>query len=367
MQTPREVIDSLLRGKPAGRVGFMDNPWWHTLKEWVGQGYPTDEKGEPVGPVGYFGFDMDGAGGWFSMNARLDADEVIEQTSEWKIVRNGSGAALKWWKDKDGTPEHIDFLMTSREVWEKDYKPYVVGSARQRITNVCVDNTKKCLASRRKENRWSHFGNLFVWEGMRQSLGDICLYESLLVDPDWIRDYCRTYTDLYKECYTILLEEAGKPDGVWLYEDMGYKDRLFCSPETYAELIFPYFAEMCEFFHGYDLPVILHTCGFTEPLIHMAIDTGFDALNPMEVKAGNNPLRIAEKYGDRIALIGGLDALVLESGDRDLIRTETENLVNGMKDRGARYVFGSDHSLSTNVKLADFEFAVAVYRDNMAY
>lgn len=367
MQTSRQVIDNLLRGRPAERVGIMDNPWPQTLQEWVGQGYPCDAEGKPVDAVAHFGFDLAETGGWFSWEARLNAAEVIEETDEWQIVRNGSGASLKWWKDKAGTPEHIGFLMTSRGIWERDYKPHVVGSARQRITDQCIANTKKKLAERREQNRWSYFGNLFVWEGMRQSLGDVCLYESLLLDPDWIHDYCRTYTDLYKECYSILFEEAGKPDGVWIYEDLGYKNTLFCSPATYNELIFPYFRETCEFFHSHGLPVVLHTCGFTEPIIDMIVEAGFDALNPMEVKAGNDPLRIAEKYGGRIALIGGLDARVLESGDRELIRTEVTNLVVGMKSCAARYVFASDHSLSTDVRLADFKYAINVYRDNMIY
>lgn len=367
MKTSREVIDGLIRGKTVERFGFMDAPWKQTLEKWVGQGYPTDEEGKPVDATTYFDFDMARASGSFPLDAKLNADEVIKETEEWKIVRNGNGAALKWWKNKAGTPEHIDFLMTSREVWEKDYKPHIIGSARQRITDKFIANNKKGLEKRREQNKWSCFGGLFVWEEMRRSFGDICLYESLLLDPDWIHDYCRAYTDLYKECYTILFEEAGKPDGMWLYEDLGYKNSLFCSPATYDKLIFPYFREIVDFFHSYDLPVVLHTCGFTEPLIDMIVDIGFDALNPMEVKAGNDPLRIAEKYGDKIALIGGLDARVLESGDRNLIRIAVTNLLNGMKDCGARYIFASDHSLSTNVQLSSFEYAIDVYRDNMMY
>jgi uroporphyrinogen decarboxylase len=367
MQTSFEVIDNILRGKPVERVGFWDNPWPQTMTEWVAQGYPTNAEGHAEDPLYHFNFDMTGSGGWFSMNAKLDADEVIEETDEWRIVRNGSGASLKWWKEKPGTPEHIGFLMASREVWEKDYRPHVVGSARKRIPDDAIKSSRDKLEKDRKDKIWSHYGNLFIWEGMRQSLGDICLYESLLLDPDWIHDYCRVYTDLYKDCYKILIEEAGKPDGIWVYEDMGYKNSLFCSPDTYKELIFPYFREICEFFHGYDLPVVLHTCGLTEPIMDMIIDVGFDGLNPMEVKAGNDPLRIAENYGDRIALVGGLDARVLESGDRDLIRKEVTNLVKGMKERGARFVFASDHSLSTNVSLASFELAIEVYKEHMAY
>ena len=124
---------------------------------------------------------------------------------------------------------------------------------------------------------------------------------------------------------------------------------------------------MMEFSHGYDLPVVLHSCGFTEPILDLVVDAGFDALNPMEVKAGNDPLRIADGYADKLAFIGGLDARVLESGDRDLIRREVINLVEGMKARGARYVFGSDHSLSTNIDYDDFRCAIDVYREHMAY
>ncbi len=370
MQTSREVIDNLMRGKTVERIGFMDAPWKQTLEKWVGQGYPTDEEGEPVDATTYFDFDIADAGGRFSWGAgkiNTDDEVIIKETEKWKIVRDASGAILKWWKNKAGTPEHIDFLMTSREVWERDYKPRFIGLRRQRVSDKFIANTKKELEKLRKQNKWSTFGGVFVWEEMRHSFGDVRLYESLLLDPDWIHDYCRTYTDFYKDCYTILFEEAGKPDGVRVSEDLGYKNSLFCSPATYDKLIFPYFREIVEFFHSYDLPVILHTCGFTEPLIDMIVDIGFDALNPMEVKAGNDPLRIAEKYGDKIALIGGLDARVLESGDRNLIRMAVTNLLNGMKDRGARYVFGSDHSLSTNVQLTDFEYAIDVYRDNMMY
>jgi DNA-binding MurR/RpiR family transcriptional regulator len=62
-----------------------------------------------------------------------------------------------------------------------------------------------------------------------------------------------------------------------------------------------------------------------------------------------------------------LDARILESGDRSLIKREIVRLLQGMKERGARYVYGSDHSLSTLVPYRDFQYAVEVYRENMMY
>jgi len=335
------------------------------LRKWADEeGYPRNDDGEPVAPGDHFPFDMVGVGGWFDPMPNRGYEEVIEETDAWKVVRNGAGAALKWWKDKSGTPEHIDFRMTSREVWDKDYRPHLLEVDRERIK---IEEARKELARRRDQGLWAFYGHMFIWELMRCSMGDVCMYESLLLDPDWIHDYARVYTDFYKAHYRVLLDEAGAPDGVWMYEDLGYRGGLFCSPATLEALIFPYYTEMVDFFHGYDLPVILHSCGGVTDAVPLVVDAGFDALNPMEVKASCDLLRFAEQYGDKLAFVGGLDARVLESGDRDLIRRKVSQLVAGMKARGAQYVFGSDHSLSTNVALADFEYAIEVYKEHMIY
>ena len=54
---------------------------------------------------------------------------------------------------------------------------------------------------------------------------------------------------------------------------------------------------------------------------------------------------------------------MLESGDRDLIKKEVSGIVNGMRERGARYIYGSDHSLSTNIHYDDFVYSLEVYRE----
>ena len=66
----------------------------------------------------------------------------------------------------------------------------------------------------------------------------------------------------------------------------------------------------------------------------------------MEVKAGNDIFKFAERYGDRLMFVGGLDARILESNDRARIRQGVINFMTGLKQRGAQFVYGSDHSLS---------------------
>jgi uroporphyrinogen decarboxylase len=364
MQTGREAITRLMRGERADHIPVHDSPWGDTLQKWVTQGMPTDEKGHPVNPVEHFGFDMAGCGGWWDWHPRRGVNEVVEETDAWRIVRNGSGALLKWWKHRSGTPEHIGFHLTSREVWDREYRPLLAEFDRARLGDIPAVAAN--LDRWRAQGKWTVFGHQFIWENMRASMGDYTMYTSLLTDPGWIHDFNRVYTDLWKECYRILIEEGGKPDGVWVYEDLGYRDRLFCRPEVLEALIFPYYRELVEFLHGYGLPVVLHSCGYQEPMIPLAIQAGFDALNPMEAKAGNDLLKYAEQYGDRLAFVGGLDARILETGDREVIRKGVTDLIQGMKARGARWVYGSDHSLSTNIDYDAFRYSLAVYREQMS-
>jgi uroporphyrinogen-III decarboxylase len=149
---------------------------------------------------------------------------------------------------------------------------------------------------------------------------------------------------------------------------LGYKNGLFASPKMFRELIFPYYGELVDFFHSYDLPVVLHTCGSTAQALPLIVEAGFDALNPMERKAkDNDPFVFAEQYGDRLAFVGGLDARVFETNDRAIIRREVASYVEGMKERGARLVFASDHSISTNTRYDSYRYALDVYREHMAY
>lgn len=389
MSEPWRVVDDLLRGRDAGRVGLVDSPWGDTLAAWIQQGYPTrtvykeageqrwredgkwveaeiaGEYEEPVPPWQHFDYDMASFGPWFDAFPRVDYDELVEESEEWEVRRNGAGAALKYWKHKSGTPEHIDFDMVTREIWEEKYRPHLLSMDPERVR---VPEMRKNYAEVKEAGVWTYTGHMFVWELMRQSMGDVTMYESLLLDPGWIRDYNRVYTDLYKEAFAYVFEQVGLPHGIWLYEDLGYKNGLFVSPKALEELIFPYYEEIVDFFHGYDLPVILHTCGSTAEALPLIVEVGFDGLNPMERKAvHNDPFAFAEGYGDELTFVGGLDARVFESNDKELIRREVQDYIEGMKARGARLIFASDHSISPNTRYESYLCALEAYRDCMWY
>ena len=390
LQTSREVIGALLRRRKAERVGFYDGPWLDTIAAWVEQGYPTRfvhkkvgetywrrEDGrwddvevegdyeEPVADWEHLGYDLAWVGPVFDIMPLRGYDELIKETDEWAVRRNGAGASLKYWKHKSGTPEHIDFRMVSRNIWERDYRPHLLEWDPERVNLL------------RMRKRWTDasrfpvckiFSTLFIWENMRQSMGDLTLYESLITDPDWIHDYNRVHTDMFKKYFVYMFEQVGLPDGIWLCEDLGYKNGLFASPNMLADLIFPYYAEIIGFFHGYGLPVTLHSCGSTAEALPLIVEAGFDCLHPMERKAKDNePFTFAEEYGDKLAFAGGLDVRIFETNDKDLIRREIAIYIEGMKARGARLIFASDHSIPPTVHYDTYRHIIDVYREHMMY
>jgi len=362
--TSRETIAGLIAGGTA-RIGLFDwGPWPDTFDRWIGEGYPTERQGDgdqamPVSHSEYFDYDMIGVGGWFDALPIRGVEEIVKEEGDWKYIRNGAGAI--WRQPRRGTgsvPELVECSMTNRAIWEREYREPLLHLDRERIR---IEATSLNLAKERAKGKWTFYADSFVWEKMRNCVGTQTLLETLIVDPEWIHDFCRVYTDFYKTHYRLLIEEAGRPDGVWILEDLAYKNGLACSPKMLEELIFPYYREMMEFFREYDLPVLLHSDGHIDEALPLIVDAGFTGINPIDLKAGCDLFRYADQYKDDLVFVGGFDTRVLESGDPPQIRKEVIRVTSGMRERGARYVFGVDHTIPPTVSLQNFEYALQCF------
>jgi uroporphyrinogen decarboxylase len=173
----------------------------------------------------------------------------------------------------------------------------------------------------------------------------------MALDPDWVLDMVMTYSKLIVDLQEILFSEEGCPDGIFYYEDMGFKQKPFFSPAMYDEIIQPGHQYTIQFAKSCNLPVIMHSCGYVEPLIPGMLVSGIDCLQVIEVKAGMDLLRIFRNYGDRLSLMGGMDVRTLYSNDFSIIDAELESKIpEVMKNYG--YILHSDHSIP---KTVDYE------------
>ncbi len=288
---------------------------------------------------------------------------MIEETDEWHVRKDGRGAILKYWKNKSGTPQHISFTVTSPETWAEYREPLLeLDRSRYDAAKTCED-----LAVVREKGKFAVYGNLIFVELLRGTLGDLVWLPSLLTDPDWIHDFNSVYLEFFKTHYTALFEEAGLPDGIFLYEDMGFSNGLWCSPQTYRELFLPYYKELVGFFKDYGLSVILHTCGDIRQVVPLIIEAGFDCLQAIEAKAGNDVVEFARQYGDQISYMGNIDVTVLNTNDRDKVREEVVGKLEALKELRISYIFHSDHSIPPDVRFETYCYALELLREHGDY
>lgn len=347
--TGRERIRNILHRQPVDRIGLFEHFWGDTLQKWQAEGHIRP--GQDL--ASHFGFDISTC--WcFNCVADLDfQDVVLEETEETRLVKNGNYATLRSHKLHSSTPEHVDFEVKERSAWEKKIKPRLVPE-RRRINIEAYRNAKKAAA---EQQRFFCWGGVNVFELMHPVCGHEFMLLGMADDPDWVKDMVNTYADLTIGLMEILFAEEGKPDGIWFYEDMGFKYRPFMSPAMYREIVMPGHRKTIGYCHDLGLKVIMHSCGFIEPLLPGMIEAGVDCLQVMEVKAGMDPLRIKRQFGDRLVLFGGMDARNLVANDRHAIAAELAEKIPVLM-QGYGYILHSDHSIPTTTEYATYRFFV---------
>lgn len=346
--TGKERIGNILRHQPVDRIGLFEHFWDDTNTTWAAQGHlqPGDY------PEKHFGFDLHLC--WdFNPTADLRyVPETISEDDETIVQKDGNGAILRRHKQHDSTPEHVDFTVKSRKEWEA-MKPLLTAS-RERIDFERYRGYKRDADAN---------GRFFMLSGPNvfELMHPVCGHENLLMgmidDPEWIEDMVDTYSRMLVELQEMLFAEEGYPDGLWYYEDMGFKERPFMSPAMYRAFIQPGHARTIDFAHSHQLPVIMHSCGYVEPLLPGMLEAGIDCLQVIEVKAGMDLLRIHQNFGDKIALCGGIDVRTLYSNDRTIIDAELEAKIPFVKE-GFGYILHSDHSIPNTVEYDTYRYFI---------
>jgi len=334
-----ERTTRMLQRKPADRICLYEHFWNDTHNEWTEKGYL--KANEDMGL--HFGFDM--AECWsFNFTADLDwVPQTIEETESTRLVKDGNGAILRRHKLHDTTPEHVDFTVKEKKDWD---------AIRHLIT---ADPRRINFEAYRKAKRQAAENNqFFMWSGVNvfELMHPVCGHEHMLVgmalEPEWIEDMVDIYSRVTVELQEILFAAEGKPDGIWYYEDMGFKQKPFFSLNMYRELIQPGHKRTIDYAKSLNLPVIMHSCGFVEPLLPGMMESGIDCLQVIEIKAGMDLQRIYRNYGDKLSLMGGIDVRTLYSNDKTIIEEELQAKVPLVK-AGCGFTLHSDHSIPRTV------------------
>jgi len=136
---------------------------------------------------------------------------------------------------------------------------------------------------------------------------------------------------------------------IFLAEDLGDVHGPFCSPKTFCEKILPFIKRVIREVKSHNGYLLLHCDGNINPILGYLVDAGIDAYHPVERKAGMNLKEVKERYGDKICLIGNVDAsTTLPFGSSEEIAKQVDECLR-IAAPGGGYILASDHSIHPGI------------------
>ena len=351
--TSYERMKTIYDHREPDRLPIIDGPWGTTVRRWHEEGLP-----EGVSWIEYF--DLDRIGGLsVDTSPRLD-HWVIEDTDEYIIERNSWGVTTKNFKHTTSTPQDIDFVIDDPATW---------AEAKERLTptddRIDWKHLKKNYPAMREQNLWISAGAWFGYDIVNaRMVGTENVLFGMADDPDWVRDMLDTLCDLALTLFDRVWDAGYTFDEIQWPDDMGYRNGMLFSKEMWADIVRPYQKRTIDWAHARGIKAQIHSCGNIMEIVPELVDLGLDVLNPLEIKAGMDPIGIKQQFGARLSFRGGFDARnwsAWETAEPEI----REKLPTLMK--GGGYVFASDHSIPDSVSFDTMRRIVELVKDIGTY
>jgi uroporphyrinogen decarboxylase len=139
-------------------------------------------------------------------------------------------------------------------------------------------------------------------------------------------------------------------DIVVLGDDYAGNTGPLVSPAIFKEFIVPRMKKMVDLVHAEGAKVIQHSDGYMWPILDMIVNTGVDAINPIEPAAGMDIGEVKQKYGHRVCLVGNIDcSYLLSQGSVEEVEAAVKECI-GKASRGGGHIISSSNSVVSSAK-----------------
>ncbi len=166
--------------------------------------------------------------------------------------------------------------------------------------------------------------------------------------PDLVEAICQRVGELA----TATVEQAMAIDNVamtFLSDDLGFFGGTLVSPDVLRRHVLPHYKKITEVTHQAGKLLVFHSCGNIYALMDELIDdVGIDAKHSYEDKI----LPVEEVYrrwGDRVAILGGVDMDLLGRGTEEQVRARTRQILEACAAKGTGYCLGSGNTAANYI------------------
>lgn len=351
--TTEERIRRMYEHKEADRVPVIDDPWAGTLRRWRAEGMPVSADWRD-----YLGIDKTVSIG-VDITPQYE-ERVIEETDRYIIKTSKWGVTMKHFKEEDSTPEFLDYKVVDEESWAEAKALMTLSD--DRIPRQLLKNN---YARWKAEGQWITAEFWFGFDVTHSwMMGTETTLIAMMEEPELVQDIIGTYLDRCMKLFERIWDAGYRFNEIRWPDDMGYRGTTFFSPAMYREIVKPFHKKAVDWAHERGIYARLHSCGNIMTLVDDILETGIDGLNPLEVKAGMDALKLKREHGDRLLLHGGINAVLWD--DADAIIDEIRAKVPVLKENGG-YIFASDHSIPNSVPLENMKRIIEEVKKSGSY
>ncbi len=169
-----------------------------------------------------------------------------------------------------------------------------------------------------------------------------------------VYEYQKDVIDLYYTAIGDYIQVTTSGD------DFGTQNGPFMSPDTFSEMISPWYKKRIALTKQYTKAKYFHhTCGSIYRLLDNIIEMGVDILNPLQPNVFEMDYEIIkQKYGDKITFWGGIDEQgLLTNGTTEEVKKNVKEVVKLMGENGG-YIMAPSHNIQADVPI---ENIIAMY------
>ena len=185
------------------------------------------------------------------------------------------------------------------------------------------------------------------WEALFEGMGIGSAGRGMRKDPAHIREVIDMFFKNMEYAWKMMLDAGDKygPIIIGLADDLGQKGRGLLSTKHWVEYIKPRFSQLMDLAHKHGAYTWMHSCGFIEDFLPDLIDAGLDAIQSLEPAAGVDIARVADKYGDKMTFVGGIDSTnTMSFGTAADVAADTKKCLKAAMPNGG-YFAGTSHRI----------------------
>ena len=140
---------------------------------------------------------------------------------------------------------------------------------------------------------------------------------------------------------------------IWHSDDMGFKTGLMFSADDMRHFVLSGHKKLAEREHAAGRVVLLHACGKRDEIMEDLIeDVGFDGIHSFE-DVIEPVTETKRRWGDRIALLGGVDVDYLTRRSPEEIRGRVREILEVCQPGGG-YALGSGNTVANYIPLENY-------------